>query len=226
MTLSWPNGTSWSYASYPALRPCPQDSELAWLARPSPYDSFIRYISPVGLQHRGLPCALVLPSVVRCLRTGLTLRHVTPEWVLQSAGQCRRRTCRQRSRSATSWRSLTLARRCTALEKLPRVNFLILRELENSPDAIVQTEVGVTNDAGATHAICRGQSYREGIRRDRKAGRIARPEGGRVVSGNPAGEGEQSGAEGPPPIPPAPARCRSWRSWWRCGQSCSTCCSS
>jgi hypothetical protein len=35
------------------------------------------------LQHRGLPCALVLPSAVRCLRTGLTLRHVTPEWVLQ-----------------------------------------------------------------------------------------------------------------------------------------------
>jgi len=30
------------------------------------------------LQHRGLPCALVLPSVVRCLRTGLTLQHVTP----------------------------------------------------------------------------------------------------------------------------------------------------
>jgi len=35
------------YASYPALRPCPQDSEPAWLARPSPYDSFIRYILPV-----------------------------------------------------------------------------------------------------------------------------------------------------------------------------------
>jgi len=34
------------YASYPALRPCPQDSEPAWLARPSPYDSFIRYILP------------------------------------------------------------------------------------------------------------------------------------------------------------------------------------
>jgi hypothetical protein len=34
-------------ASYMALRPCPQDSESAWLARPSPYDSFIRYILPV-----------------------------------------------------------------------------------------------------------------------------------------------------------------------------------
>jgi hypothetical protein len=34
------------YASYPALRPCAQDSEPAWLAKPSPYDSFIRYILP------------------------------------------------------------------------------------------------------------------------------------------------------------------------------------
>jgi len=33
-------------ASYPALRPCPHDSEPVWLARPSPYDSFIRYILP------------------------------------------------------------------------------------------------------------------------------------------------------------------------------------
>jgi len=52
------------------------------------------------LQHRGLPCALVLPLVVRCLRTGLTLRHVTPAWVLQGAGKYRRRTCRKQSRSA------------------------------------------------------------------------------------------------------------------------------
>lgn len=29
-------------ASYLALRPCPQDSEPVWLARPSPYGSFIR----------------------------------------------------------------------------------------------------------------------------------------------------------------------------------------
>ena len=35
------------YASYLTLRPCPQDSEPVWLARPSPYDSFIRYILPV-----------------------------------------------------------------------------------------------------------------------------------------------------------------------------------
>ena len=34
------------YASYLTLRPCPQDSEPVWLARPSPYDSFIRYILP------------------------------------------------------------------------------------------------------------------------------------------------------------------------------------
>ena len=33
-------------ASYPALRPCPHDSEPVWFARPSPYDSFIRYILP------------------------------------------------------------------------------------------------------------------------------------------------------------------------------------
>ena len=54
------------YASYMTLRSCPQDSEPAWLARPSPYDSFIRYILPA-----------------RCLRIGLALRHVTPEWVLR-----------------------------------------------------------------------------------------------------------------------------------------------
>lgn len=35
------------YASYLTLRSCPQDSEPVWLARPSPYDSFIRYILPV-----------------------------------------------------------------------------------------------------------------------------------------------------------------------------------
>src|SRR5215472_1436523 len=29
-----------------ALRPCPHDSEPAWLAVPSPYDSFIRDILP------------------------------------------------------------------------------------------------------------------------------------------------------------------------------------
>jgi len=33
-------------ASYPASRPCPHDSEPVWLAGPSPYDSFIRYILP------------------------------------------------------------------------------------------------------------------------------------------------------------------------------------
>ncbi len=52
------------YASYLTLRPCPQDSEPVWLARPSPYSSFICYILPVR-------CS---PSA----RTGLTLRHDTP----------------------------------------------------------------------------------------------------------------------------------------------------
>jgi hypothetical protein len=46
------------YASYLTLRSCPQDSEPVWLARPSPYGSFIRYTLPVP-----------------CLRTGLTLRR-------------------------------------------------------------------------------------------------------------------------------------------------------
>jgi hypothetical protein len=33
-------------ASYLALRPCPHDSELVWLAGPSPYGSCIRHILP------------------------------------------------------------------------------------------------------------------------------------------------------------------------------------
>ena len=44
-------------ASYPDLRPCPHDSEPVWLARPSPYDSFIRYISPVFPVHGHLSLA-------------------------------------------------------------------------------------------------------------------------------------------------------------------------
>ena len=67
------------YASYPALRPCPQDSEPAWLARPSPYDSFIRYILPDSM-----PTALPAPPVWWCKHAaygiGLTLRHVIPTW--------------------------------------------------------------------------------------------------------------------------------------------------
>ena len=66
------------YASYPALRPCPQDSEPVWLARPSPYDSFIRYILPDSM-----PTTLPVPPVWRCKHAaygiGLTLRHVTPK---------------------------------------------------------------------------------------------------------------------------------------------------
>ena len=60
-SIAWP-AVPPVYASYMALRPYSQDSEPVWLARPSPYDSCIRYTSPVP-----------------CLRTGLTLRHVTPK---------------------------------------------------------------------------------------------------------------------------------------------------
>ena len=71
------------YASYPALRPCPQDSEPAWLARPSPYDSFIRCILPDSM-----PTACLPRQLWRCKHAaygiGLTLRHVTPERVLHS----------------------------------------------------------------------------------------------------------------------------------------------
>jgi len=51
------------YASYLTLRPCPQDSEPVWLARPSPYDSFIRYILPVLVRSARVPQGqLLLPS--------------------------------------------------------------------------------------------------------------------------------------------------------------------
>ena len=73
------------YASYLALRPCPQDSEPVWLARPSPYDSFIRYILPVRCgRHVSLEVSCYCPQRARCLRTGLTLRHSTPSGVLTS----------------------------------------------------------------------------------------------------------------------------------------------
>src|SRR5208282_1833135 len=70
-SIAWPIVAP-VYASYMALRPCPQDSEPAWLARPSPYDSFIRYISTAFrcLLHRDLQCVLVLQSVVRCFAPG------------------------------------------------------------------------------------------------------------------------------------------------------------
>jgi hypothetical protein len=71
------------YASYLTLRPCPQDSEPAWLARPSPYDSFIRYILPVRCGRLvSLKVSCYCPQRARCLRTGLTLRHVIPNGVL------------------------------------------------------------------------------------------------------------------------------------------------
>ncbi len=66
------------YASYPALRPCPQDSEPARLARPSPYDSFIRYILPDSM-----PTALPTPPVVmvqaRCLRHRVDATTLHPQ---------------------------------------------------------------------------------------------------------------------------------------------------
>jgi hypothetical protein len=55
------------------LTPVPQNSEPASLARPSPYDSFIRYVLPVRCYSIVPLCPLVLPAEVRCLRTGLTL---------------------------------------------------------------------------------------------------------------------------------------------------------
>jgi hypothetical protein len=60
-------------ASYPALRPCPHDSEPVWLAGPSPYDSFIRYILP-ACTVQSASCSLeggcYCPQRTRCLRTG------------------------------------------------------------------------------------------------------------------------------------------------------------
>jgi len=93
-------------ASYTALRPCPHDSEPVWLAGPSPYDSFIRYIlpaCPVRSASRSLKVLATalkehgayapdVGAATRCLRTGcwrcdtvlthrvLALRHVTPKW--------------------------------------------------------------------------------------------------------------------------------------------------
>ncbi len=52
-------------ASHLTLRSNPHDSEPVWFAGPSPYGSYIHYILPA-----------------RCLRIGLALRHITPEWVL------------------------------------------------------------------------------------------------------------------------------------------------
>lgn len=72
------------YASYLTLRSCPQDSEPVWLARPSPYGSFIHYILPVwcGL-HRAPRRSLLLPSKNTVLTHRLlALRHVIPNRIL------------------------------------------------------------------------------------------------------------------------------------------------
>jgi hypothetical protein len=75
-------------ASYPASRPCPHDSEPVWLARPSPYDSFIRYIlpaCPVRSASRSLK-VMLLPSKNTVLtHRMLALRHSTPSRVVWSA---------------------------------------------------------------------------------------------------------------------------------------------
>ena len=83
-SIAWP-AVPPVYASYPALRLCPQDSEPVWLARPSPYDSFIRYTLPDSM-----PAALPAPPVWWCKHAaygiGLTLRHDTPKRELRSNG--------------------------------------------------------------------------------------------------------------------------------------------
>jgi hypothetical protein len=63
----------------PLARPLPSISSSA-----DPLVLFGDFLAGSVLQHRGLQWALLLPSEVRCLRTGLTLRHVTPERVLHS----------------------------------------------------------------------------------------------------------------------------------------------
>jgi len=68
-------------ASYPALRPCPHDSEPMWLARPSPYDSFIRYILPactVQSASRSLKVVLLPSKNTVLTHRKLALRHVIP----------------------------------------------------------------------------------------------------------------------------------------------------
>ena len=82
-SIAWPEVPP-VYASYLALRPCPQDSEPVWFACPSPYDSFIRYILPVWCLASCYPKAIATAIGDSVLRTGLALRHVTPGRVLQS----------------------------------------------------------------------------------------------------------------------------------------------
>jgi len=73
-------------ASYLTLRPCPHDSEPVWLARPSLYDSFIRYILPAfpGASASGSRCQLgAANSEFGAAHQKLALRHATPGRVLQ-----------------------------------------------------------------------------------------------------------------------------------------------
>ena len=72
------------YASYLTLRSCPQDSEPVWLARPSPYGSFIHYILPVwcGLHSAPRRWLLLPPKNTVLTHRLLALRHVIPNRVL------------------------------------------------------------------------------------------------------------------------------------------------
>jgi hypothetical protein len=92
-------------ASYPALRPCPQDSEPVWLARPSPYGSFIRYILPVcGAVHIvSLEVGCYCPRRTRCLRTGCWRCDTSPP-----AGCCRA-TCGCSAVNASSANAMWVA---------------------------------------------------------------------------------------------------------------------
>jgi hypothetical protein len=102
-SIAWP-AVPPVYASYPALRLCPQDSEPVWLARPSPYDSFIRYTLPDSM-----PTAQPVPPVWWCKHAaygiGLTLRHVTPK--LGTAERARAFRCLRRLTFAASTNFVT-----------------------------------------------------------------------------------------------------------------------
>jgi hypothetical protein len=78
------------YASYLTLQSCPQDSEPVWLAGPSPYDSFIRYIlpaCPVRSASRSLKVVATASKNTVLTHRMLALRHVTPERELRRNGK-------------------------------------------------------------------------------------------------------------------------------------------
>jgi len=79
-SITWPTVPP-VYASYLTLRSCPQDSEPVWLAGPSPYGSFIRFIS-TAYAVRSTSCSSKLVGTAlkrtRCLRTGCWRCDTTP----------------------------------------------------------------------------------------------------------------------------------------------------